>query len=221
MRKICFLGMDKETIIHWFIENRRNVLTGTLVAFVALGIGIQRIASKDKDSIASHLVSGAYTDWSKDPDQKNFLHLKKIMKEHPSQEVFFQEKICQRLIAMGKGVEALDMARKSISRTEGSSPFHEVYAKGTLLIENGKYDEALKGTLHLVESIKGNEDFALLRGFSLLRIATLCQKLGDSANEKKAWLELSDCLESSSPLLRQYLSFGDLSASEYIKKEAE
>jgi hypothetical protein len=133
------------------------------------------------------LASGSDTD---DSLQK----LQTILKKHPELHAKYDGAIAQALLSAQNPTEAAPYAERTLQRTQGETPAPYLdYASTTLLIANGKYDEALKAA----QSLKSNTEYPTLYAFNLLRIAFLNRELKNTQAEKAAWAEVKQLAEGT------------------------
>jgi hypothetical protein len=175
----------------------------------------------------------AYAKWRAAPeDEALYQTMRGALQKTPALEKRYEAAIAQTLFDLGKTEEGLGLARNSLKRVDGETPFHTAYAAQTLLIQQGNYSEALKGALELQEkmdvlldrtawnahSLSGG---SLLYAYNLLRIASLQQELGNQAGEQAAWAELETYFEKNplaAQVIRENFSESGIGLDHYLQK---
>ena len=147
----------------------------------------------------------AFSAWEASPlDDALYQSMKEAMKGVPALEKKYEATIAQTLLNMDKIDEAAAMAGRSLDRLKDEAPFHAIYAKTSLLIEQGSFQQALESAVALKEQMgpsyfSENKGGAALYAYNLLRIACLQQELKNCPGEKAAWEELETLLQTKTP----------------------
>lgn len=161
--------------------------------------------------------------------------LKKIIDSNPELHAKYDALIAQTLINRDEAGDAMPFANPAIKRTEAeNSPYYADYSQTTLLISDGKYDEALKKALALDKQMRdalaqnktpAERQFGdMLFAFNVLRIGTLQRQLNLKADELKTWQDWKQFLQGTQyPAMakafqqqRIIYSEGKTSLSDYI-----
>jgi hypothetical protein len=152
-------------------------------------------------------AENVFVKWEASPQNELlFEEMKKALHKVPALEKKYEAAIIQKLIEVGKGVDALEMARHSLKTIGQEAPFHAAFAETSLLIEGKVYQEALEKSVGLKEKMAKEWDLerlsrdegvggSLLYAHNLLRIACLHQELKNKPGEKAAWEELEAYLK--------------------------
>jgi len=167
----------------------------------------------------------AFAAWEASPlDEALYQSMKEAMKGVPALEKKYEATIAQTLLNTDKIDEAVAMAGRPLDRLQGEAPFHTAYAKTSLLIEQGSFQQALEDAVALKEQMgpsyfSENKGGAVLYAYNLLRIACLQQELKNRPGEKAAWEELESLLQTKTPMASALLvnfSEKQLDLTQYI-----
>ena len=151
-------------------------------------------AGPDASSYAQ--AEAAFAKWQASPqDDALYSGLREAVRNVPTLGKKYEAAIAQKLLNTEKIDEALEMATRSINRVQDEAPFHSQYARTSLLIEQGSYQQALENAVALKEQLPPT--VSLLYAHNLLRIACLQQELKNRPGEKAAWEELEAFLKTS------------------------
>jgi len=169
----------------------------------------------------------AFLRWDQLPPEEgkeDFLILHKLLKKHPELHAYYDASIGQNFLALNNVQEATFYVEQTLKRTKQS--YYSDYAQTSLMISRGEYGAALKRAQKLKNMLLENENHLInnaIFAFNLMRIAILCQELGENAEELEAWKEIkfySNC-EGSRPntgfdqLLRHF-TVQEISLLDYI-----
>lgn len=197
-----------------------------------LGIAIAYFQTDFKASVYAETES-VFGKWEASPqDPVLFQQMKTALHKVPSLEKKYEPRIVAKLIETGRGIEASEMARRSLQVIEMEAPFHAIFAETSLLIEQEGYQKALEMSVVLKEKMAKDGDLhrfsgeqlvggAVLYAHNLLRIACLQQALKNKPGEMAAWEELEAFLhlnENSAAghlILKNFQEKG-LNLSDYI-----
>ncbi len=199
------LGL-KDTILQTYFLHQRKIH-----AWTAFGIGcaVLTISFLTHEPIAHNYIV-AKTDsqrWKDAPtDETLAAQMRKSVKKVPGLELALESEIAQTYLAQGLAVFGMRDAARSLARLQEVSPLHAEFAAATLLIETGKFQEALEIAVSLKEEMESKFDNALWKGSrtkagsalyvcNLLRIAFLQKQLSNRAGELAAWEEVKGLLE--------------------------
>lgn len=219
--------MDSFQIQNWFInlpERKKQIFASiaSVVAGIAILIGYFQ---SGPNALNYAEAEGVFAKWVASPkDEALYKDMKEAIRNVPALQKKYEAAIAQKLLNTDKFNEALAMANHSLKRVQGEAPFHANYAKTSLLIEQGAFQEALEQAVALKEKMgqtfqteqKGG---ALLYFHNLLRIACLQQELKNRPGEKAAWEELESLLSAKSKSAKMLLgSFSEkrVDLSQYI-----
>lgn len=221
--------------IDWISANKRVILLG-FVAFFGLVVIGYRFAAANTLSSQSDFYQ-AQNDFTRLQNQsigvdtteetENLGKLESILNRHPELHPKYDAAIAQALIIAQEPASAVPFAEKTFLRIK-SDPvnFYEDYAKTSLLISEGQYDQALIQAQQLKSNLdKGSaQDFGgTLYVYNLIRIATLHRQLNHPTEELQAWSELEQYKGSVDSLLAVHQLFreGNSSLSHYTAQRKE
>jgi hypothetical protein len=219
--------MDMAQIQNWFInlpERKKQIFASiaSVVAGIAILIGYFQ---SGPNALKYAEAEGAFAKWHASPkDEALYQNMKEAIRNVPVLQKKYEAAIAQKLLNTDKFNEALAMANHSLSRVRDEAPFHVNYAKTSLLIEQGAFQEALEQAVALKENMghsfqKEQKGGTLLYFHNLLRIACLQQELKNRPGEKAAWDELESLLNVKSKSAKMLLgSFSEkrVDLSQYI-----
>lgn len=173
--------------VQFLIKNSRQIGYGALILLLVFILGYRFLAYRsslaEKDFIAA---KEAAQDLKK---ESSLATLQSILSTHPSLQAKYDGLVGQTLLTQGKLEEAKPYIERTLARTQAeASPSDLEYAKTSLLIAEGHYDEALKNAYLLKE----RDISPTLYAFNLIRIAFLERTLQNPAAEQKAWSELKE-----------------------------
>lgn len=215
--------MKELTLWEKFLLDKRRYLTA-VGAFVA-GAMVLIVYGQSGPSQNHYLDAEiAYEKWAASPEDSHLLeNMQLALQKVPLMGPKYEAIIAQTLINRAKDKEATDkaisLALKSLGNLSEAVPFHAAYAKNSLKIEQGAYQEALEQAVSLKEEMKKSCDLerfkeeslppgSLLYVYNLIRIACLQQKLENRPGEKAAWEELEGFLTTSQPVVNNFREKG-------------
>jgi len=141
------------------------------------------------DYVEAH---NAFVRWDQEPEKEegSLVRLQELMKKRPELRPRYDHQIGQNLLMLTDIDKASLYITQALERTK--RPYYSDYAKTSLKISNGEYAEALTEARRLKETLltDGEETHSVLFAFNLMRIATLCQELEDTAGELTTWKEI-------------------------------
>ena len=219
--------MDFVQAQNWFLNlPERKKQIGASVALVIAGAAILiGYFQTGPNAINYAEAEGIFAKWSASPeDETLYVSMQEAMRNVPALKEKYEATIAQKLINSNKLGEALVMANRSLCRVKDEVPYHATYARTSLLIEQGHFQEALEKAVALKETM-GNSFLTEYKGGSLLyvhnllRIACLQQELKNRPGEKAAWEELEAFLQTESKTAQILLgSFSEkqVNLSQYI-----
>ncbi len=205
-------------------ERKKQFAIGSasVIAGVAILIGYFQ---SGPNALSYAKAQAAFAEWEASPlDEALYQSMKESIRTVPALEKKYEASIAQKLLNTDKLAEALVMANRSLGRVKGDAPFHTTYAKTSLLIEQGDFQQALENAVALKEQmglsyLSENKGGALLYAHNLLRIACLQQELNNRPGEKAAWEELEGLLQVKTPISELILAnFSDkqVNLTQYI-----
>lgn len=186
-------------IVQWIIHNGKSIGYWTLIALMGLFIASRFISSSQQKAERDFFQAeqSAIELNATETQAQAISTLKEIMDRHPELHAKYDGLIAQALLTNNQVEEAAPFADETILRVnqEAPSPFIS-YSKTTLLIGNGNYQEALQQAYEL----KLSATDPTLYVFNTIRIALLERELGNKAEEKKAWEEITRLSQGTHPV---------------------
>lgn len=105
------------------------------------------------------------------PTDEEIDELASLLKKHTYLSPSIDTPLALILFNQGKKEEALEVVERLISRTKPLADEKIVeFSSISLLVEQGKLDEALKASLALEEKLDGDTAFEEIRAYNLLRL---------------------------------------------------
>lgn len=224
-------ALEEHPLIQWMVANGK-VLLYALVGLILLTILILRFimggnAASEADFIQAEkeylLIISPPKDGDDPSAQANALNnLNQIMAAHPELYAKYDGPLAEILLIQGENAQASDYALRAIQRTaQENDPFYTGFAGTTLVIADGKYEEALKeANLLKSQMIQQGVDLqntpekmqftTLLYSLNLLRIGMLQQQLALNTEELATWQEWKGLIEKSREGSQPYYLDGPL-----------
>lgn len=197
---------------------KKELIIGSSAVLAGIAILIGYFQS-GPDAGAYAQAEAALAKWQAAPeDDALYSEMREAVRNAPALGKKYEAAIAQKLLNTEKISEALAMATRSINRVQDEAPFHSQYARTSLLIEQGSYQQALENAVALKEQLATEAPASLLYAHNLLRIACLQQELENRPGEKAAWEELEAFLKTSSCSDLVFSNFSDrtVDLSQYI-----
>jgi len=164
-----------------------------VLSAVTITVGARKGRAETDFVAASH----AFLKWEKilEKGGEDFLSLQKLIKKHPELQAYYDAQIGQNFLALRDSEEAGPYVDRTLMRTK--QPYYSDYALTSLKVSGREYVEALREARKLKKKLLKDETFwenraddSSLFAFNLMRIATLCEELGDEKGELEAWREI-------------------------------
>lgn len=207
-------------------ERKKQIIIGSasVVAGVAILIGYFQ---SGPNALTYAAAEAAFSNWHASPqDEELYRSMQEAIRSVPALQKKYEASIAQKLLNTDKINEALVMANRSLNRVKEDAPFHTIYAETSILIEQGRFQQALENAVALKEEmgisfLTEQKGGSLLYVHNLLRIACLQQQLKNRPGEKAAWEELEGVLKTDTRLVHTLLgSFSEkqVNLSQYISE---
>lgn len=182
-------------MIELFLFRKKEILIG-LAAVMTLAIAIITYTASGPTPAAYIAAEVAYSEWLAEPkDAARYEAMEQAFKKAPALKKKYESAIAQKLLVLGRTEEGLKMAQGVLARAKDLAPLHAAFAAGSLLIEQGDYQQALEQAVALKEKMRDQKPFVLYAEL-LIRIATLHQQMKNQPGEKVAWEELQAHLKT-------------------------
>lgn len=185
----------------------RPWLSSVLVTLAGVGVAFVYFQTDTKADVYAQAKT-VFTKWEAAPENELLLKQMKIaLHKVPVLEKKYEPVIVQKLIEMGKSIEALEMAHHSLKGMNEEAPFHAIFSETSLLIEQGLYQQALERSVGLKEKMANTTDVAnfsgdrliggaVLYAHNLMRIASLQHALKNKPGEMASWEEFESFLRA-------------------------
>ncbi len=193
-------GFIRQQTIDWLKGHVSLVISGCAI-LVAVLIGAGRFLGWFQGGGEVDFVSAdvAYRKW--DGGKETLAKLEKILKRHPELHVKYDGAIAQKLLRSSESGLAQGYANAAIKRMGSFSPHYTDFSKASLLIAQGKLEEALASAKQLKIQMENDNGFwekrshivshgSILYAYNLVRIAALEKAAGSPMGELTAWREL-------------------------------
>jgi hypothetical protein len=205
----------KDQWIEWLQDNQRRFFYGVTLVIAIFFVAFQIFGKFHKSAHRKILASTR-------PFEKWLVHgeavdrLEEAVKLNPELETKFGAVIADKFIIHNDGERACPFAERVFQRIVKQAPEHAVFARGSLLISKGQFQDALVEAISLK---KGLSHDTLLFGFNLVRIASLCCALKTPAAEREALDQLELFMESheqAATVLGECFHEGEMTLLDYI-----
>lgn len=212
------IDLPKPMLFDW-----KKILAYVIPIAVLAGIFVAKLGSRS--GRAEHDFVSATRDFVKwdqvlNKKTEGLVALEGMFKKRPELKARYDAPIAQKLLSVKSAKSAAPYVERTLERTH--QPYYSDYARTSLLVGEEKYGEALVEARALKEKLALEKESSALFAFNLLRIATLCQELGDRKGELAAWEEMkvSSGHEGFKQLLSHF-SVQETTLLDYIKSREE
>lgn len=149
--------------------------------------------------------------------------LQAIMQRHPELQAKYEGALAQTFLITGPVSQAQTYIGDIFKRTElDHLQMYQHYTKGSLLIAQKQYVEALESTKQLKSNLEqlGEEAHSILYVFNLVRLATLYQQLEQPEDELNAWIQLQSQPQRLDAIhaANEAFQVGNASLNQYIEE---
>lgn len=209
----------KDLWIDWLQEKQRHFFYGVAIIIAIIFVTFQLVQKFQKPTPTNYICANlAFEKWML--HGKDFDQLEKALSTHPDLNTKFGALIADKFIARNQGDKAKPFAEGVFNRVLKQTPEHTAFAEVSLLISEGKLNEALHHSLALNNSL---DQSSLLYGFNLFRLASLYRALGDHPQELALLEELEHFMQSNpkgSSILEHCFNDGESSLADYISNRS-
>lgn len=196
--------LAKMMTAHWFVEHGKQIAYAS-VTIAALLIFLFSWSRRSTGERSDYLkAEAAFSTWAAQEkhDLALFKQVNEPIERHPELAAKFGTLIAQRLLALGEAKLAQGFAQAALKRTKALlSPYHSLFSENTLLISEGRLQEALSSAHQLKAQMADDEALwkeegqsfktgRALYAYNLLRIASLEREAGSIEGEMTAWQEM-------------------------------
>jgi hypothetical protein len=190
--------------VQFLIKNSRQIGYGAFVLLVLVILSYRFLAYRSHQTEKDFILAKEAVQSLNNPEKEggSLLTLQSLLNEHKDLQPKYDGIIGQTLLVQGKTEEAKGYIKRTFNRVKHeASPFDLEFAKTSLLIGEGHLNEALKNAYLLKDKmLEAILPPSTLYAFNLIRIAFLERALKNSTAEQKAWTELKEMGETSSPI---------------------
>lgn len=205
---------------------RRAISISGLIVLVALVGGIRFASSRHQSRKADFLKAAAYyaqIEGDLRTHGEALAQLQTIMARHEELHAKYDGQLAQNLLSHNQSELAEGYSQAVVQRLGDRCDFGSQFTKGTFLISERRYLDALRESIALKLALENEqrEDLQGLYLYNLLRIAMLQEEAGTKESELAAWGELRKNLQeraetTSYNQLLQNFRKGNVSLLDYI-----
>lgn len=192
-------AIQQHPAFEWLMENRRYIPYFFVFVLALIALGYKFASGSSASAEANYQLADGYweriqqniSDETGLKKQENALvQLEKIINQYPELHSKYDGLMAQLLLAYGRSDDAIPYAKRTQDRTSTlQDPAYQTFSESTLLIAEGRHQEALKKTLDLKEKLLKMPENHLLLPYLYIRIAMLYQGMGEKDLEILAWDE--------------------------------
>ncbi len=203
----------------------RNLLLAALLVFGVTSFLFLRMGARgasfvqeymEADRLHSRLIAGKL---------EGVRNLFAFVKKYPAVQPFFHHALYQSFLLEGEIEEAKKLSAQVLERSECLESHYRMFAETSLLIEEGRLEEALKAAIDLQANLKhlNFSEYQKLYIFNLLRIVGLEKRLGiefSCHKELETLLSKEDTalLGKTKEEILAHFQEGDLSLADFYTK---
>ena len=193
--------MDIATFLQNVTEQKKRIAIGSAAVIGGVALLIAYFQSGPTPMTYAQ-AEDSFIKWEASPQDENlYQEMRKAMRSVPILGKKYEAAIAQKLLNTDRLSDALKIAAHSLDRVKDETPFHANYARNSLLIEQGNYQQALENAVTLKENMgafaKHIGPGSLLYAHNLLRIACLQQELKNRHGERAALEELETFISAN------------------------
>lgn len=199
------IAFAKSVCVDWIADHSKTILI-SLASLLILLFTLYQITGKFSGHGRSDFIEAqsAYSAWvaAKISNDELFQKLERPLKKNPELQAKFGALVAQHFLTINDPKNAEAFAKQSWKRTSNFlSPYYTEFSKTSLLVSQGKLQQALTAAKGLKSRMAEDSGFwasrdkmirsgGLLYAYNLIRIAALEKEVGSSAGELAAWDEL-------------------------------
>jgi hypothetical protein len=228
VKKINFQpDWSAESIVEWISSNKK-MIAGIAISFLTLflifyALTSTRSAQTEKDffisqnTFQSFQQSGANSPLTENAST-TLKELRELMIRHPELQAKYEGPVAQTLLISDQ-VSTLPLFTKSLfERTSWEeTEFYQLFAKTSLLIASGKWNEAKQEAVQLQESLDAlqNPGHQILSALNFFRLGILNKELGNKEEELRIWNQLDNYWKMV-PNLKQMFTMGQSTLEQWV-----
>lgn len=183
-------------VASWVQQHGKTVLYGIGIAVLAMLVIFRSAQSSNSQAQSDYVMAQHQVQQlakTIDGGDAALDTLNDIIDRHDELRPKYEGEMAHYLLKQGKADSARPLLESSVARSQADNgALHLAYSQTSILIAEGKYQEALGQAEELQQAISdsGSSSYETLKFFNLLRIAILQQTLGNVDGERKAWEKL-------------------------------
>ena len=221
---IASVMVFKEKWWLWVVSIKNLIRYGVPFVLVAAGIVAYSMFYEPQHQQDYFKAAQVFEKWE-NGDGSQLEELEGLMRKHPELHGKYDAAIAGHLIAMEHGNNVKGYANNSLKRTQSIAPKLSSYAKTSLKISEGHFQEALIDSKALHEQIDPEKD-RVLYAYNLMRMASLGHELEEHATESRALKKLQVFLQEHEgdpelALLTQHFNAGSVRLEDYIAERTQ
>jgi hypothetical protein len=212
-------------VLEWISSNRKALLWGVAALFAGLILSYRLLfistLNFESDFFRAQTLFTQFQEKTSE-DTADLNELEAIMRRHPELQAKFDGALAQTLIIDGDIPKAQVFADLTFQRTRPDHlALYEDFAKTSLVIGAGQYDDALQQANQLKGKMEAYETDVVnstLYAYNLVRIAVLNQQLGQQEAELQAWAAVQSLSNDSKAAIstNELFKTGSASLNQYI-----
>lgn len=175
-------------------KQKERVAMALLVVIAGAIFFAKGITGKEK-LLSDYMQSGLYQAKVRAQKDVDEVKLVQLLKRHPELKPVFSPYLEQTYILEGNLPLAKAQLEESLKRLSFINPLYQEYARISLLIEEGKYEEALTKSTAMGEKLQ-KESSPNLYGLNLVRVAFLEKILAKSPPSFEKWKEVKSLISN-------------------------
>lgn len=191
--------IQQHPAFEWMMEHRQYIPYAFLSLLALIVIGYKLTSGSAAKAESNYQLAEGY--WTQiqrnigeeaglNKQEDALLQLETITNDYPELRSKYDGILAQVLLVHGESDKAMPYAQRTEERTKTTQdPLFKDFSNSTLLIAQGKHQEALKASLALKETLLRQAEPNLLLPYTLIRIAMLYQGMGEKDLEVLAWDE--------------------------------
>lgn len=221
---IASVMVFKEKWWLWVISIKNLIRYGIPAALLILALFSYSMFHKPQHQQDYFKAAQVFEKWETG-DESKLNELENLMRKHPELHGKYDAAIAGHLIAKEQGNHARGFATNALKRTQSVAPTLSSFAKTSLKISEGHYQEALIDSKALHAKIDKDQDHVLY-AYNLMRMASLGGELEDHATESQALKDLQAFLQEHEgdpelSLLTQHFDAGSVHLDDYIAERTQ
>ena len=186
--QIEFPAEKKQTLLYWttFFWQHKERFAMALVVILGGAIFLARNVSGKEGKMGDYLQSFLYQEKLRSQKEVDLNAITRLVKKYPELKPMFSHYLAQLFAIQGDITGVKRVSEDALKRLSFMDPRYRDYAMTSLLIEEGKYEEALMRSVQMRNTL-AYQEAPNLYGLNLIRISFL-EKLLEK-KQKTKWEE--------------------------------